>query len=96
MAKTSMTEKEFFEKLGYKNFEDLLEQALFSKGAQHARDVMYEEHRDMLATIVDIRKNFGKNPTKFIEEINEFIDFWEECCDCTDGKVLDYKGENDG
>ena len=93
VKETEKTFKEALAKIGFKNMNELVEAATTCKMAQHYRDRMYEEHRDFLATLVSIRRDFGNNPAKFIEEVNQYIDFWEECCDWTDGKILDYKGE---
>ncbi len=50
-----------------------------------------EDERNYLKTLWHIYASYKDNPEKLKEELHEFLEFWDECCDCTDGKVFNYK-----
>lgn len=56
-----------------------------------------EEKRNYLKTLRHIYSSYKDNPEELKKELDEFLEFWGECCDCTDGKIFNYKytGEDD-
>ena len=50
-----------------------------------------EDERNYLKTLWYIYSSYKENPKKLKEEFHKFLEFWDECCDCTDGKVISYK-----
>ena len=53
-----------------------------------------QNEMDLLATLVNLYHDNKDSPDTLKNELDEFIQYWEECCDCTDGKVLNYKYED--
>lgn len=54
-----------------------------------------EDEKCYQLTLICIYNKYKDNPEKLKEEISDFISFWDECSDCTDAKVFDFKGEGD-
>lgn len=85
----------YIKELGFKDVEELLHAAIGQKITLNHLDNAVQECRDALATLVSIELSYKDKPKKFVKEVCEFIDYWEEGCDCTDGKVMPYKEENE-
>lgn len=54
-----------------------------------------EEKRNYLKTLWHIYFTYKDNPEELKEELHKFLEFWDECCDCTDGKIISYMETND-
>lgn len=56
-----------------------------------------EEEKNYLKTLWHIYFTYKDDPEKLKEELLKLLEFWDECCDCTDGKIFNYKytGEDD-
>lgn len=52
-----------------------------------------EDERNYLKTLWHIYSTYIDNPEKLKEELRKFLEFWDDCCDCTDGKIMPYKEE---
>lgn len=50
-----------------------------------------EEEKNYLKTLWHIYASYKDNPEKLKEELHDLLEFWDECCDCTDGKIFNYK-----
>ena len=49
-----------------------------------------EEERNYLKTLWHIYFSYKDDPEKLKEELSKLLEFWDECCDCTDGKIFNY------
>ena len=56
-----------------------------------------EEEKNYLKTLWHIYFTYKDDPEKLKEELLKLLEFWDECCDCTDGKIFNYNytGEDD-
>ena len=87
--------KSTLKKLGFKDVEELEHAAIGQKITLDHLDNAIQECRDALATLVSIKLSYKGKPKKFTKEVCKFIDYWEEGCDCTDGKVMPYKEKDE-
>lgn len=94
MAK-DITIKEALQKLGFKDFDDLLQVAISTNDILKSRDDLIKREKDYLETLIDIERKFGDNPKKFKKEVKAFISYWGDCCDSYDGDIINYKEDDD-
>lgn len=82
-------------KLGFKDIDELVTTACWAKAAGESYDKEVKWERDLLKTLRFIVNKNNENPEDLKKDLKDFIVFWGESCDDTDGEKLDYNGQQE-
>ena len=71
-------------------FEKKVSKAMFEMIQDRYFDQI-ETEKKYLKTLWGIYFEFKDKPEQLADELEEFLLYWDECCDCTDVEPIDYK-----